>query len=133
MASFSEGGAIAAVLKKADTDCDSVGIYEYRDGPAATAGLAQWLTLRGLTAREYDRTKETVLWVAKDEEMELIGEWIAPAPQQAGRLEMCFHRLVTEVNTRIPVVLIGWLLAGVGALGGAVGGLYTRLSARRGA
>ena len=130
MASFSEDGAIAAVLKEANTTCDSVGIYEYRDGPAATVGLAQWLAQRQLTAREYDRTKQAVLWVAKTEGMELIGEWIAPKPQQPGRLEMCFHLLVTEVKTRIPVALIGWLLAGVGALGSAAGGLYTRLRAR---
>lgn len=130
-ASFAAEGRIQSLLKEAGTVCDQVGIYEYQDGQAATQGLTSWLTQLNLTAKEYDRTDSAVLWVAKTEQMELIGEWRAAGSGRSGRLEMCQHSLVSEVTTVVPVKLIALLFAGVGGLGAAAGQFYTRMTARR--
>lgn len=130
-ASFAADGGIQVLLKRAETQCDQVGIYEYHDGPAATQGLTSWLAQLKLTAKEYDRTDAAVLWAARTEQMELIGEWRAAGNGRPGTLEMCQHSLVPEVTTSIPVKLIALLLAGVGALGAATGQFYTRMTARR--
>ena len=73
--------------------------------------------IQGFKPEEYLRSDTAVLWGAKTDEAELLGEWIAPAAGQPGRLELCSHSLMEVVTPRVPGQMIVWLLAGVGALG----------------
>lgn len=129
-ASFQEGGAIARVLKEADAKCDNVGIYEYQDAQAATAGLSDWLTQQNIKANQVARTDQAVVWTAEAKEYELIGQWTAPNKKHPGLLEMCYHSLFQETSVGIPVKLIAWLLIGVGGLGSAGGTWWTRMQAQ---
>lgn len=120
------GGPIDRVLRQEDTTCDRVGVYTYRDGQAATAGLSGWLAEQRLTPKEFARTSQAVVWGASTKRMELVGTWVAPRGEEEGRLEMCERDLVTEQRVQIPVGLIALLLGGVGTLGSAGGRMFSR-------
>ncbi|MBZ9752225.1 hypothetical protein K7W42_15325 [Deinococcus sp. HMF7604] len=130
-AQFLPDGQIHQALADQHAQCDQVGIYEYTDSAAATAGLSTWLTQQQFTSKEITRTATSVVWAATSEAAELLGEWRAPALQQPGRLELCFLSLKEDVSVGVPTKLLALLLGGVGALGALAGGGWTTWSRRR--
>ena len=68
--------------------CDDVGVYYYKDGKMATAGLGTYLKHMDMTFKELQRTKLNVLWSAKSGSVELLGVWRAD-PEGDGTLELC--------------------------------------------
>ena len=135
LASFRYGGPIDRVLKEKDLQCPQVGIYDYTDGVAATAGLREWLTRQNLQATEHDRSDTMSLWTVQTDDVTLIGTWLAPASGQPGRLEMCAATPLDDeraaraqgTHIRVPMWLILGMLGAVGTLGSKMGPLTDRL------